>query len=75
MTETTGAAAFAAFRDAVFDDYSLMMWLRAPLERDAYVARVVAVGAERGVHVESSEVWAALRAGEQAWLMQGADVV
>ena len=66
---------FAAFREAVFDDHHLAMRLRPPLARDAYVAHVVAVGAELGFRFEAADVRAAMRVGEDAWLMQGIEVV
>ena len=75
MTGDTGAQAFAAFREAVFDDFSLRAWLHVPFERDAFIARVVASGAERGFIFEAADVRAAVREGEQAWLMQGVEVV
>lgn len=65
---------FAAFRDAVFDDDYLLKRLRVPCDRAAHVAEVVAEGAARGFRFDEADVWAALRAGEQTWLSQGADL-
>ncbi len=73
MSEPDAAAAFAAFREAVFDDFHLMRRVRQPLPHDAYVDDVVAVGRERGFVFDADAVRAAMRAGQQAWLMQGAD--
>ena len=73
MTDTTRARDFAAFRDAVFDDFHLMMRLRMPRDRAAYVAVVVAAGAAQGFLFDEADVWAALCAGEQVWLLSGAD--
>ena len=75
MSETDEVAAFAAFREVVLDDHNLAMWLRLPLERDAYIARVVAAAAERGFRFEAAQVRAAMRAGEEAWLMQGIETM
>ena len=73
MTAQGAMTAFAAFREAVFDGFHLLMRLRRPLERDAYVAEVIAAGAERGFAFDADAVYAALRAGQDAWLMQGTD--
>lgn len=70
----TGALAFAAFREAVHDDYHLMTRLRRPLDRDAYVAKVVEAGAECGFRFEAIDVWNALREGERTWLEQAVEV-
>ena len=72
---TNETAGFAAFRAALFDDFHLLMRLRAALPRDAYLAHVVAIGVERGFAFDESAVRAALREGEQAWLMQGVEGV
>lgn len=74
MTDARPDGGFAAFREAVFDDFHLLMRLRAPRERAAYVAEVVAEGTARGFRFDEAAVWAALRAGEQTWLLQGADL-
>ncbi len=74
MTDVSPDLDFAAFRDAVFDDVHLMTRLRVPRDRAAYVAEVVAVGVARGFRFDEAAVWAALRAGERTWLLQGADV-
>lgn len=73
MADEAGARAFVAFRERVFDDVSLRSWLHAPLEREAYVARVVAAGAEQGFVFDAEVVRAALREGETVWLTQGCD--
>lgn len=65
---------FAAFREAVFDDFHLLSRLRIPRERAAYVAEVVAEGIARGFRFDEADVWAALRAGEETWLLQGSDL-
>ncbi len=75
MNETDATTAFAAFREAVFDDAALLRDLRLPQARDAYVARVVSVGAANGFVFDEAAVRAALREGEQAWLASGADIV
>ena len=75
MTDETEAGRFAAFRERVFDDTVLRMWLQVPLEREAYVERVVALGAENGFCFRVDTVRAALREGELAWLTQGVEVV
>ncbi len=75
MSETQPTAAFAAFREAVLDDAALLRDLRVPQEREAYIARVVSIGAARGFAFDEAIVRAALREGELTWLASGADVV
>ena len=75
MTRIDPEAAFAAFREAVSTDADLAATLRPPLERDAYVAHVVALGAARGFVFDAAAVRAAMREGEARWLMLGADVL
>ena len=75
MTEPKATAAFAAFREAVFNDFHLLKRLRPPLARDAYVAQVIAVGAAHGFVFDESFVHAAMRDGSDAWLMQGVEVL
>ena len=73
MTGDSTAIAFAAFREKVLDDFHLLLRLRPAQDRDGYVALVVAIGAECGFAFDEAAVRAALREGEMAWLMQGAD--
>ena len=73
MMDRRPGPAFAAFREAVFDDDHLLRRLRVPRDRAAYVAELVAEGAARGFRFDEAAVWAALRAGEQTWLSQGED--
>jgi hypothetical protein len=75
VSETQPAAAFAAFREAVLDDAGLLREMRPPQERDAYVAHVVAAGARCGFGFDEASVRAALRDGQERWLMMSADVV
>ena len=67
------AAAFATLREAVFDDVHLLHRLRGAADREAFVARVVAVGAASGLVFEADTMRAAMRAGEQRWLTIASD--
>lgn len=77
MTDETGSphAAFAAFRSTVFADLHLLTCLRVPRERETFAALVVCLGAARGFVFDEATVVAAMREGEDRWLMLGADVV
>ena len=75
MSADEANAVFAAFREEVFDDFHLLKRFRATRERDAFVAHVIAVGSERGFAFDEAAVRAVMRQGEQAWLMQGVEVV
>ena len=68
------AAAFAAFSEAVVNDASLILLLRPPREREAFVTLVVATGAERGFAFDAAAVRSAMRAGEETWLLQGSEL-
>ena len=75
MVDDMGSGAFAAFRESVFDDFNLRTWLHVPLEREAYIKRVVAAAADKGFVFDADVVRAALREGELTWLTQGVEVV
>ena len=73
MTADDSMAAFAAFRDAVFDEVHLAMRLRRPLERGVFVAQAIALGAARGFVFDEGAVHAALRDGQTVWRTPGAE--
>jgi len=60
---------FEILRSAVFTDEALQSRLREPAtSADAFVARVVAVSAERGLDVAAADVEAAMAEGRRSWL-------
>ncbi len=69
------ASTFAAFRETVFRDHALLLRLRPAMDREPYVTHIAAVGAERGFVFDEAEVRVAMKEGEMAWLMLGADPV
>ena len=75
MSDIEPSQAFAKFREAVFDDYHLLLRLRTPLARDDYVAQIVAIGAERGFAFDEAAVRAVMREGELTWLMQADEIL
>jgi hypothetical protein len=63
--------AFAAFREKALDNHALMVRLHRPMERDAYIARLVRIGAEEGFAFEEADVRAVMGEGQLTWLSQG----
>jgi hypothetical protein len=66
----SGQEAFARFRDRVLEDESLQDLLRGVEDSEAFMARAVALGSERGFAFGVEEVRAAMKRGRQAWLAQ-----
>ncbi len=78
MAEQDGAAGLSdlpRFQARVWEDAALRARLRPPMEREAYVAHVVAEGSACGFAFTTAEVWAALREGERSWLTQSCPVL
>lgn len=59
---------FEQFRSIVLEDLSLQKKLRAFTEREEFVARVVAAGAESGFRFTAEDVTEAMRAARRAWI-------
>jgi predicted ribosomally synthesized peptide with nif11-like leader len=66
---------FAAFREHVFADTSLQARLRRVVEREEFIALVVAAGRENGFRFTAEDVASAIVRGHTAWLMSGSPVL
>jgi len=66
----SGQDAFAAFRAHVLEDGGLQARLQAETDPAAFVARAVALGAERGFRFGAEDVRAAMAQGRRAWVEQ-----
>lgn len=66
----SGPEAFAAFRASVLQDTVLEARLRSETSPAAFVARTVALGAERGFRFDAEDVRAAMAQGQRVWVEQ-----
>lgn len=73
MNANDSMTAFAAFRDAVFDNFHLAMRRRRSLERGVFVAQAIAPGAAHGFVFDEGAVNAAAREGQTVWHTPGAE--
>ena len=59
---------FEKFRQIVLQDLSLQKELQETNEREAFISRVIEIGAERGFHFDGEDVLRALRESSRVWI-------